>query len=116
MSTHQEYIDAIKKSAVTTGTKALLAVLLKKAPYLFIPVVGPITSLLVGKLVEILIQSTEFEVYFKYIDLRVDAQGRDFSEVALDNFQIQQTGTADEKRKIEKELIEKFKTFASLKS
>lgn len=116
MNSHQEYVDIIKKSAVATGKKALVAALTKKLPFLFIPVVGPLVSLLAGKLVEILVRETEFAIFFKYIDLRVDAQGRSFSEAAIKNHKAQVSGTSEEKIKAEKELIEKFREFVVLKS
>ena len=114
MSTHQEYVEAIKKSAIATGKKALITYLTKKLPFLFIPVIGPIVSLVLEKVVEILIRETEFAIFFKYIDLRVDAQGRDFSEAAIKNFHVQKSGSPDEIAKAEKELIEKFKSFVVL--
>jgi hypothetical protein len=114
--THQEYVDAIKKSAISAGKKVLISTISKKLPFLFLPVIGPVTSLLLGKVVEILVQETEFAIFFKYIDLRVDSQGREFSEAAIRNFQVQQTGSPDEKAKTEKELIEKFRSFVILRS
>ena len=112
--THQEYVDAIKKSAVSAGKKVLISTLSKKIPFLFVPVIGPVVSLLLGKIVEILVQETEFAIFFKYIDLRVDRQGREFSEAAIRNFHAQQNGSPDERAKTERELIEKFKSFVVL--
>lgn len=107
-------MDAIKKSAVSTGKKVLIKTVAAKLPFLFVPIVGPITTLLLGKIVEILVNETEFALYFKYIDLRVDAQGRSFSEAVVRNYQAQQNGSPDEKAKAEKELIKSFKSFVVL--
>lgn len=114
--THQEYVDAIKKSAIATGKKLLIQAIAKKLPFLFVPVIGPITSFALEKVVEILVRETEFGIYFKYIDLRVDAQGRDFSEAAIKNYHVQQSGDKDAIAKAERELIEKFKSFVVLVS
>ena len=114
--THQEYVDAIKKSAISTGKKVLVQYLTKKLPFLFFPIIGPVTGLVLEKIVEILVRETEFGIYFKYIDLRVDAQGRAFSEAAIKNYQAQLSGDKDAIAKAEKELIEKFKSFVVLGS
>jgi hypothetical protein len=116
MTTHQEYVDALKASAIATGKKVLIEALVKRVPFLFIPVIGPLVELIVGKLVEILIQQTEFAIFFKYIDMRVDDQGREFSQAAINNRNMQFHGTPEEKEKAEKELIEKFRAFAILTS
>lgn len=114
--THQDYVNAVKKSAVAVGKKALVTALTKKLPYLFVPFLNPITTVLIEKLVTILVEDTEFEIFFEYIDLRVDGQGRSFSEAAIHNYNVQQTGTPEEKLAAEKALIEKFRAFAILKN
>jgi hypothetical protein len=113
---HQEYVDAIKNTAVSTGKKVLIEYLTKQFPYLFIPVLGPVVSFVIGKLVEILVRETEFAIFFKYIDLRVDSQGRAFSQAAMNNYDAQKNGTPEEIKKAELELIDKFRKFAILKS
>lgn len=116
MANHQEYVDALKKSAVSTGKKALISYLSKKLPFLFIPVIGPIVGLLLGKVVEILVQETEFAIFFVYTDMRVDAQGRAFSNAAMRNYHAQTNGTPEEKLAAEKELIDKFRAFVILRN
>ena len=113
---HAEYIEAIKKSAISTGKKVLISYLSKKLPFLFIPVVGPVVGLLIEKLVTILVTETEFGAFFLYIDFRVDAQGRAFSEAAIRNHKAQLSGDKNEIVKAEKELIERFRAFAILGS
>lgn len=107
--TRQEYIDAIKKAAIATGKSGLIKVLLIKAPFLFYPVIGPITELLLGKILEILINETEFAAFFLYMDVRISKQGKEFAEAAVNNYKVQQTGTDQEKKDAEKLLMEKFK-------
>jgi hypothetical protein len=114
MTTHQEYVDSIKKAAVSTGKKFLVKRVAEMLPFLFLPILGPITTIALEKIVEILVRETEFAIFFKYIDLRVDAQGRAFSEAAIRNFHAQKTGDPNEIAKAEKELIEKFKSFVTL--
>jgi hypothetical protein len=114
--THQEYVDSIKKVAISAGKKVLIEAVAKKLPFLFIPVIGPIVSLLLGKIVEILISETEFALFFGYIDLRIDAQGRAFSEAAILNHYTQIHGSPNEKLASEKALIEKFRAFAIIRN
>lgn len=116
MPSHQEYVDAIKKSVVSTGKKVLIETVAKKLPFLFVPVIGPITSLILGKVVEVLFNETELAVFFGYIDLRVDKQGRDFYEAAIKNRNVQLNGSPEAKAVSEKELIQKFRDFAILRN
>lgn len=116
MATHQEYVDSIKKSAVAAGKKLLIAELTKRVPWLFIPVIGPLVSLVLGKVIEILVNETEFAIFFNYIDMRTDSQGREFSKAALVNLAAQRTGSPQEKAQAERDLIVKFKTFAVIGS
>ena len=111
---HSEYVEVIKKTALDAGKKLLLGELLKRVPFLFWGPLGAVTSLLVTKCLEILIQQTEFGIFFLYIDMRTDQQGKEFSSTAMKNYQIQQHGTPDEKKKSEEELIKAFKSFVRL--
>lgn len=113
---HQEYVDAIKKSAVATGKKVLVEYFKKQLPFMFLPGLGPITGFVLEKAVEVLVRETEFGIFFQYIDLRVDKQGLDFSQAAIKNYRAQQSGDKDEIAKAEKELIEKFRSFAILRN
>jgi hypothetical protein len=116
MPTHQQYVDSIKESAVSMGKKSLVAYLTKKAPFLFVPVIGPVVSLILGKVVEILVRETEYAIFFQYIDMRVDSQGRAFSEAARKNAEAQRSGTPEQKASAEKELIEKFRALVILRN
>lgn len=111
--TYDDYIKAVRSAALTTAKKSLIAALLKKVPFLFFGPLAPLTNLLVGKALDLLFEQAEFAIYFKYTDLRVDKQGSDFSKIALENYEIQQHGTEDEKRKSEEKLINSFKHFIS---
>lgn len=113
---HSEYVEVIKNTAINLGKKTLMKALLTKVPFLFYGPFGVITELLIEKALVILIRETEFAVFFKYIDMRVDQQGKDFTEAALNNYRIQQNGTPEEKKKSEEELISKFKSFVKLTS
>lgn len=111
---HSDYVNAIKSVAMKTGKDLLVREGLKHLPFLFVGPLGPLGNKIVEKIMEILIREGEFAVFFKYIDLRVDGQGKDFSDAAVRNYHAQTNGTPEEKAKAEAELIEAFKKFAKL--
>jgi hypothetical protein len=110
---YDEYVKAVKSTALTTAKKTLISALLRKVPFLFWGPFGAVTSMLIGKGLELLFEQAEFAIYFKYTDLRVDKQGLTFAQVAMDNYRIQQNGTEDEKKQSEERLINCFKHFIS---
>lgn len=116
MPTHAEYVESLKHSAVSMGTKLLVREVAKRLPFLFVPILGPITSLVLEKLVTLLVVQTEFAIFFKYIDMRTDFQGREFSQAALSNYIIQRTGTPEQKKAAEEKLVKKFTAFVLLKN
>lgn len=110
--THQEYVDTLKSSALELGKKLVMQRLVAQLPFLATPFVHGLTLLLVGKVLEIAIRETEFGAFFLFIDVRVNRQGKDFAEAALKYHQAPDS----EKHIYEKDYLEKFYTFASLKS
>ncbi len=113
---HQEYVEAMKNEAIRRGVDALCGEVLRNLPFLMTGPFGIITKFIITKAVTVLIQKTEFGIFFKYIDLRVDSQGKDFSAAAVKNYQIQKTGTPEEIKKSEEELAQKFKNFIMFNS
>lgn len=111
---HSEYVEIIKKTATDLAVKLILEELLIEVPFLFWGPVGPLTKLVVTKVVTKAYEKGEMLVFFKYIDMRVDAQGIAFTEAAIKNHQAQLNGTEDEKKLAEKNLIAAFKSFAKL--
>lgn len=111
---HSEYVKIIQKTLTELAVKKILEALLLEAPFLFWGPLGPFTKMVITKVVTKAYEQGEMAVFFKYIDMRVDAQGSAFSAAAIKNFQVQQTGTEDEKKKSEQELIAAFKSFAKL--
>ena len=109
---HEDYIKALKNAALNTGKKVLVKKISEKLPFLFIPVLNPITMYVISKFLEVLIEETEFAIFFEYVDFRVDKQGREFSEAAVANLRAKLSGDPEVIRKTELELMAKFKTFA----
>lgn len=111
---HSDYVNAIKSVAMKTGKDLLVREGLKRLPFLFAGPLGPLGNKIVEEIMEILIRESEFAIFFKYIDLRVDSQSKDFSDAAVRNYHAQMSGTPEEKAKAEAELIQAFKNFAKL--
>ncbi len=115
MTTHAGYVESLKHSAVSVGTKLLVKEVAARLPFLFVPILNPLTTMVLERLVRLLVLQTEFAVFFKYIDMRVDAQGRDFSRAALNNYHTQREGTPEQKKEAEERLIKAFTAFVVLK-
>lgn len=111
---HSEYVEVIKKTATDIGVKIILRELLLEVPFLFWGPVGPLTKLIVTKVVTKAFHEGEMAIFFQYIDMRTDLQGRRFSQAAINNAIAQRNGTPDEKKKAEAELILAFKSFVKL--
>lgn len=96
--THQEYIDSIKASALEIGKDAVINYIAKKAPFFLVPILNPITNLIVSKILSILITETEFAAFFLYIDTRTSHQGEVFAQMAYKNSKAQKEGSEEEKK------------------
>jgi hypothetical protein len=113
-ASHEEYVKTLKDAAARLAVDVLIREVSKRLPFLFVPVLNPIVTFLLKKVVEILFTQTEFAVFFAYIDMRVDAQGRKFISAAKENRQAQINGTPEEKKLAEDKLISTFRDLAIL--
>lgn len=116
MGIRDDYIKAIKKAFVTVGQTLAMSYITAQVPPLGLPIIRQIVSWCIGKVLVYLTDSTELGAYFIYTDFRVNSQGNDFIAAALNNHRIQQTGSAEEKKASEKELMQKFADFARISS
>jgi hypothetical protein len=112
---HQEYVESLKSSAIKLGKDLLVREVKKRLPFLFLPVLNPITGYVIGKGVEILINHTEMAIFFFYIDMRVDKQAASFSQAAINNYKAQQSGSEYAKLEAEKALIKSFRELVILR-
>lgn len=104
------YVESIKKAAVSLATKSALTYIYASLPFLKLPVISFITETIVKKIITAGIDSAEVAVFFKYTDLRVNKQGMAFVEAAQKH---NLEKDPELKKVLEKDLIEKFKAFAS---
>ena len=105
------YVELIKSTALELGSKFVMQYLVAKLPFLALPIINPIAGFLIGWVLKIAIRETEFGMFYLYIDTRTNKQGIAFIEAAVKNKLAQEKGTADEKAKAEKELIDSFRAF-----
>lgn len=102
-----QYVDALKQTAIDMGTKLVVQLLLKKIPGFF----SPLLTLVVGHILKLAIKHTEMGAFFLFIDTRVNKQGQDFAKRALANREVQINGTPEQKARAEKELMDSFRAF-----
>lgn len=110
--TADDYVNAIKQSAKQVGTKAVTAYILAAAPYLM--PIKFVIEFAVGKLLGVAIDKTEMGAFFIYVDMRSAQQSNEFERAAIDNYNIQRTGTDEQKKIAEANLILTFKRFIKL--
>ena len=78
--THKEFTEALYTFLLERGKEALLRKVFKYFPFLALPVLNPITQLLISKLISIILDAVDYEIYSRYVDFRADAQGKEFTE------------------------------------
>ena len=112
----KEYSEIIKKTFIDIGTKEVVSFATKNLPFLFLPIFNPISKYIINKVIVVLVEKTEVGLFFAYTYLRVDQQGRNFSDAAMNNHRVQLEGNEDEKKQAESDLISSFRTFAKFTS
>lgn len=114
--TRQQYIDAVKAASLKILKDNILQIILTHASWAMVPPLGFIVTAIVNKLCEKLVDRAEMIAFFKYVDFRVDAQGRSLEQAMVNNLYMQTHGTKEQKDEAEKILIEKFRAFAILRN
>ena len=112
---HSEYVAIVQSYGTTALRNVLIRWGVSQLPFL---ASGPMNYLLVKlatKIATEVVQEAEMRVFFQYVDMRVDAQAKDFEAAMLKNHIAQQTGTEDEKIKAEKELVLALNSLVSLR-
>jgi hypothetical protein len=105
MSSRDEYVETIKKAALTAGKHWVMEYIVRKVAFFSLSFPNAIMGILVGKVLEIAIMKTELGAFFLFIDLRTSAQGRAFYKAAIKNKLAQESGNKEEQRLAELEVI-----------
>lgn len=102
--TREETVAALKTAFVSMGRAAILAAL-APIPFFNTIIVRQIVSILITKVLEVISNSIEMQAFFLYTDFRTNAQGRDFTQKALEYEAAKKTGDKDAMAKAEQALI-----------
>lgn len=110
--TKDEYVDYIKSTFITVGRKSVMGALTAQFPILTNPFFNKVVDLIVEKVITVLVNAGEMQVFFWYTDFRVANQSEAFVEAAKANKIAQESGTPEEKKRAEENLMVAFRTFA----
>lgn len=83
-------------------------------PFLNLPVIRNITKAFIEFIIQILVDKTELGAYFIYSDMLTSEQAKKFGEAAKKNQEIQESGTDEEKRLAQLELINRARDLIRL--
>lgn len=112
--TRDEYIGLLKSIVLKAGKKAVIEYVVSRFAFFSLPIINPLLGLVVGKILEILIDKTEVAAFFLYIDFRTSLQGREFEKAALAYFEFK--GDDKHKKVLEDQFIASFKLLAKFNS
>lgn len=113
MGFRDAYIQAIKAFYVSVSTKATMSFLVLEFPWLAHPIIYKFVYARLQKANERAAEHVEMAAFFKYIDVRTNYQGVQFSEAAVNLWQLRQTNaTKEEIARAEEEAFNRFKSFA----
>ena len=107
---HEEYVELVKSYALSIGKKLVVDYLTSKIPWLLSPIVSPILSFAVEKILVVFIYKVETAIFFKYTDIRTTRQGNDLLEAMERNIEAINRGNKDEIMETENKLIDSFRT------
>lgn len=116
ISPRQLYIDAAKSAFINLAKKEVMAILFKELAFLSWGPLGAIAGMAIQKILEIAVNQGETAIFFVYVDFRVGDQQQKFSQAAIENYRIQQTGTKEEKLEAENRLVLAFNDFVKFNS
>ncbi len=80
-------------------------------PFLEIPPLDKITTLLLKTFYKKLADKIELVAFFEYIDLRVSRQGKEYVQAKREGYEIELNGTDEQKKAAEKKIIDTFRAF-----
>lgn len=114
--TRAEYVILMRETFVTLGVRAVMSELVSRWSFFALPFFNPLTKLAVDWVVKFLAKNAETAAFFLYTDMRVGDQSNEFEKAAVKNFVVQRSGTPEEKRAAEADLVRAFTAFASLRN
>lgn len=113
MNLHDKFVQELKRQAVKKAYKSALSYILSKAPFLAWGPLGPIFSYFLEKIIWVVVNKTEMATFFKFVDFRVDAQGRDYHDAIT---RVINAKSPEELEYAQKLADERFDRLVSLRS
>lgn len=110
--TRDEQVNAIKFIAKEGSTKTIVSAIVAACPPLVI--FSPVLSFLIGLIIGYAVDKTEIAAFFKYIDLRTNAQASEYEKASNEYALAKKSGDKEKITNAEKNLIAAFKRFAKL--
>lgn len=86
------------------------------APIIAIPILGNVVSKLIDFFIAKISDGLELLGYFKYVDFRTTEQGKTYFDSKVKGYQVELSGTLEEKQKAEDEIKKTFEAFAKFNS
>lgn len=109
-------IQVLRWAFVKQTTKVVDGLLIGACPILATPGLKQIMDTFLAWLIGKLATDAEMQVFFRYTDVRVSAQGRDFVASYEKYQEAMANGTPEEKVKTEAEMFANFKTLVMWKA
>lgn len=109
-----EIIEQLRAAAVEIAKREVVNYLVSQMPFFGWVLIKPITGLVVGVVVDVLITKTALGVKFLQIDYQVNQEVRDFMKAAELNQKTQATGTPEQKKATQDEVIKAARALLSL--
>jgi len=116
MGSHDAYVSALKSTLANLITKTVVARIVAAAAFMSWGPLQTILTYIISKIVELIIYETEMAIFIGYIDARVNAQGKEFTEAAIANELAQKTGTPEQKVLARERLIKATREFVVLRN
>jgi hypothetical protein len=114
--TNEEYVAALKHSALVIAKKQVMQKLVAAIPFFGLPFFNPLALLIVTRVLETAIMKTEMGLFFLYTDVRVNAQASRFVAAALYFNEAKHLGTAKEAKLAEENMVGAFRNFVKFSS
>lgn len=114
--TLDQWVNGIKNALVVTGVRSASAYLTAQLPFLKWPILNGVLEAVLTNMFEDIYSKPEMAAFFKYIDVRVTKQGKNFEKAVAEHLQAKLTGNKEKIKNAENELWLKFADLARLTS
>jgi hypothetical protein len=86
MTPREQYTSAIESAILHLLKNAIITALVKRLPFLALPVINPLFGFIVAKVLQLGADQAKLRAFFIYTDLRTSAQASAFENDAIEFF------------------------------